>query len=165
MKKIAIIGISGSGKSTLSRKIAEKTGLPVFHMDPLFWRGEWEEVPEEEYLVKHDELLKHDKWIIEGWIDQKMADRLKQADLVIDLNYSGLRCSLRLISRYLKHRKEARPELPKGLVEEFLPKHWWKVLMRRERKDINDALQFADKSKVVTINSPRELKLFLRDKF
>lgn len=165
MNKIAIIGISGSGKSTLSRQLAEKTGLPVFHMDPLFWREGWEEVPEEEYLAKHQELLRCDKWIIEGWIDGKMSDRLKQADLVIHLDYSGLRCAMRLIRRYLKHRKEARPELSKGLEEEFIPKHWWSVLLKRERKNIDEVIKSIDKSKVVTVRSPKELGWFLRNKF
>jgi adenylate kinase family enzyme len=165
MNKIAIIGISGSGKSTLSRILSQKTGLPVFHMDPLFWKGKWEEVPETEYLIKHQELLKQDTWIIEGWIDEKMAERLNQADLIIDLDYSGLRCSLRLIHRYLKHRKEGRPELPKESLEEFLPKYWWKVFLRHERKNMDAALEFTDKSKVVTVHSPRELKAFILKSF
>jgi adenylate kinase family enzyme len=158
LNKIAIIGISGSGKSTLSRKLGEKTGLPVFHMDPIFWRGKWEEVPEAEYLVKHQELLKHDKWIIEGWIDRKMSDRLKQADLIIDLDYSGLRCALRLIKRWWKHRKESRPELPQESLEEFMPKYWWRVLRRKERKNLDEALEFTDKAKVVKVHNPKELQ-------
>ena len=31
--KIAILGTSGSGKSTLAKRLGERYGLPVLHMD------------------------------------------------------------------------------------------------------------------------------------
>lgn len=87
--RISIIGISGSGKSVFSRELAKKTGLPLFHMDQLFWKGYWQEVPESEYLVEHAKLVSKDSWIIEGYIDGKMADRLNRSDTVIFLDYPG----------------------------------------------------------------------------
>ncbi len=143
LQKIAVIGISGSGKSTLARKLTGQTRLPLYHMDALFWKGNWEPVPEAEYLAEHAKLLEKEQWIIEGYIDSKMADRLKKADLVIYLDYSGFRCAWRIFCRYLKHRKESRPELPKEALENFDHKFLWMVLNRGERKDIESALQSA----------------------
>ncbi len=34
--RILILGCCGNGKSTFARKLSEKTGLPVVHMDQLF---------------------------------------------------------------------------------------------------------------------------------
>ena len=38
MQKAIIVGCSGSGKSTLSRKIHTLTGLPLYHLDNIFWQ-------------------------------------------------------------------------------------------------------------------------------
>lgn len=41
MEKILIIGCSGSGKSTLAVALGEKLGLPVVHLDQLWWKEGW----------------------------------------------------------------------------------------------------------------------------
>ena len=48
MKKIIIIGSPGAGKSTFSFALAEKTGLPLYHIDKLFWKAGWVSVEKEE---------------------------------------------------------------------------------------------------------------------
>jgi adenylate kinase family enzyme len=106
MNRTSIVGKSGSGKSTLSKIIENKTGLPLYHMDQLFWKGNWEPVPQEIYVAKHGGVIGNDKWIIEGYVDRSMADRLKRADLIIYLDYSGLFCFWRVLLRWLKHRKQ-----------------------------------------------------------
>lgn len=162
-KKIAVVGITGAGKSTFSRKIAEKTGLPLFHMDSLFWRGKWEEVPEDEYLRKHNEILaNNDSWVIEGWIHAKMANRLQQADLILYLDYPGWLVAVRYVQRWFKHRKVARPELPPESRERLRLR--WLVLafFRNERSDIEATLTKAGaESKVVRFSSPKEARAYL----
>ena len=37
MERVMIIGCGGAGKSTLARKRGEKTGLPVVHLDQIWW--------------------------------------------------------------------------------------------------------------------------------
>ena len=37
MERVMIIGCGGAGKSTLARKLGEKTGLPVVHLDQIWW--------------------------------------------------------------------------------------------------------------------------------
>lgn len=47
-RRIMIIGGSGSGKSTLARTIGGLTGLPVIHIDPMYWAPGWvQRSPEE----------------------------------------------------------------------------------------------------------------------
>lgn len=161
--KIAILGITGAGKSTLSRKLADKTGLPLFHMDALFWRGNWEEVPESEYLAQHKKILaENNKWIIDGWINPKMSDRLAQADLVIYLDYAGWLCALHYVERCFKHRKVARPELPKESTDRFKFRRFFLLLFRGERPDIERSLSFAgDMSKIVRLTSPKDMRKYL----
>lgn len=162
MNKIAVVGISASGKSVFARKLADKTDLPIFHMDKLFWKGNWEAVPEPEYLKEHDLLIQKDKWIIEGYVDKNMADRLKLADLVIYLDYSGLRCAWQLIMRWLSYRNESRPELPKEAKEKLTFKFFWLVLTRGERKDIEEAIKIAKLQNLKIFKSSNQLNKFLQ---
>lgn len=163
MNRIAIIGISASGKSVFARELAEKTGLPMIHMDQLFWKGNWKEVPEAEYLKKHAEIIQQDKWIIEGYIEESMAARLRSADLIIYLDYPGWLCALWLIKRWLKHRKKARPELSDEALEGFETQSFWKVLLRKERIRIENTLALIGKPNVVHLHSPSELRKFMND--
>ena len=161
-KKIAVIGISGSGKTTAAKQLSAKIGLPVFHIDPLLWIGNWESVPHDEYIANHMQLLKNNRWIIEGYIDEEMSDRLHEADLVIYLDYSVIRCVGRVIYRWWKYRNKNRPELPKEAHEKFDLSFFMRVLIGFERKDIQQALSASKPSLLVTIHSPKELKQFLR---
>ncbi len=150
-KKIALIGISASGKSTASKMIANKTGLPVFGMDDYFWNANGEDIPEEDYLISHEELLKNEEWIIEGYIDEKMSDRLRLADLILYLDYSGVRSALRLLQR------EA--------FKKFSPSFLWRVFTRGERPRIEAAIQEAKPSNLYRFSSPKDFEEFLSKKF
>jgi adenylate kinase family enzyme len=165
MKRISIIGISGSGKSFFSRKLAKKIKLPLFHMDKIFWKGNWQEVPESEYLDEHLKLIAEDFWIIEGYIDRKMADRLKRSDLVIFLDYPGWLCAWRVVKRWLQFRKANRPELDEGANERLKLEFLWRVFRRKERIPIEEALNIAKPSNLITFKRPAELENFVLDKF
>lgn len=164
LNRIAIIGISASGKSTFSRTLARQTGLPLIHMDQIFWRGNWEEIPEIEYLKEHQKVIQQDRWIIEGYVNDKMRQRLERADLIIYLDYSGVRCAWQLIKRWLKHRRESRPELPKEALEGLSWDFFWLVLTRGERLDIEKALTGV-KSELIRIKSPRALRQAMKVRF
>lgn len=165
--KIAIVGITGAGKSTLSRRISKKTGLPVYHMDTLFWRGEWQEVPEKEYVEAHQKILReNDRWIIEGWVSEAMADRLRQADLIIYLDYPGWLAAAHYVERWQKHRIVARPELPKESRDRFKFRRFFLSFFRSERPQIEKALlQAADPAKIVRITSMEQMEDYLESVF
>lgn len=38
--KVIVLGCSGSGKSTFAIKLREKTGLPLFHLDNIWWKSD-----------------------------------------------------------------------------------------------------------------------------
>ncbi|MEE1357841.1 MAG: isopentenyl transferase family protein, partial [Clostridia bacterium] len=50
MKRVLIIGGNGSGKTTMSRKLAEKTSLPLVHLDTLYWTGNWQPRERSEFV-------------------------------------------------------------------------------------------------------------------
>ena len=165
--KIAILGITGAGKSTLARRIAKRTGLPLFHMDTLFWKGKWEEVPEAEYLANHEKILReNERWIIDGWLNDKMARRLTDADLIIYLDYPGWLVAIHYIERWLAHRKVARPELPEESRDRFKLHRLLLSLFRGERPEIEDAIRKTkSEPKVVRLASMDETEDYLESAF
>ncbi|MFQ9394077.1 MAG: hypothetical protein ACLR2E_08270 [Lachnospiraceae bacterium] len=64
--KIIVLGCSGSGKSTFSRKLAARTGLPLIHLDNIWWRPDQTHITREEFDQKLNEILHDDFWIIDG---------------------------------------------------------------------------------------------------
>lgn len=146
--RIAVIGISGSGKTRLARQIGAQTGLPLFHMDALFWQGDWWPVREADYLAAHADLI-DSEWIIEGYVDPAMALRLHHADRIYFLDPPGWLCALRVVSRWLVHRRKARPELPIEARERLSWRFLRLVMTRAERPNILAALQGVDPTKIV----------------
>jgi hypothetical protein len=67
MRKVAVFGNAGGGKSTLARRLAEITGVTLYPLDAIQFRVGGGEVPHEEYLKTHTELVKRDQWIIDGY--------------------------------------------------------------------------------------------------
>ena len=137
--KIAIIGISGSGKSTYARQLSKELNLPLYHMDSLYWHAGWKEVSEDVWLEQEADIIAKDKWIVEGYICAKSIERLRQADQIIYLDKSGVRCCWNGIKRWWKHRKTPRPELPES-PDKLDFKMLKTMLFRDERKEIEEVL-------------------------
>ena len=87
MKRIIVIGCPGSGKSTFSRKLHSKTGIPLYHLDLMFWREDKTTVPKDVFLSRLSEALATDEWIIDGNYSSTMELRMVACDTVIFLDY------------------------------------------------------------------------------
>ena len=84
MKKVAVFGNAGGGKSTLARRLADLTRLPLYPLDMIQFRPGGGEVPREEYLKAHAELLCRDAWIIDGFGCMATAwERFAKADTLV----------------------------------------------------------------------------------
>ena len=55
---LGIMGVNGSGKSTLSRGLRDITGLPLFHLDNIWWKPDKSHISREEFDQKLDEILR-----------------------------------------------------------------------------------------------------------
>ena len=118
MQRIVILGNAGSGKSTLARALGKRLGLPVVHLDTLFWAPGWVEPEAEQFRAKVHEAVAPDAWVCEGNYARRTFDlRLPRADLVIWLDTPRLTCFKRVIVRSVMNRP--RPDLPAGCTEKL----------------------------------------------
>ena len=83
MKKVVVIGCGGSGKSVFSRSFAELTGLPLYHLDNIWWREDGTNITREEFDLVLGSILATDEWIIDGNYQRTMERRIEACDTVI----------------------------------------------------------------------------------
>ena len=87
MKKIIVIGCPGSGKSTVSRALHNKTGVPLYHLDMMYWNADKITVEKSVFLERLSAVIEKDEWIIDGNYGSTMELRMAACDTVIFLDY------------------------------------------------------------------------------
>src|SRR5690242_18316375 len=80
MQRVVVMGPPGSGKSTLARNLGARFGLPVFHLDQVYWRPGWIEAPAEVFGAEVERIAGLSAWVIDGNYPDAIAPRLRAAD-------------------------------------------------------------------------------------
>ena len=106
--RIIVLGCPGSGKSTFARALAARTGLPLIHLDSVWWRADGSHISRAEFDRALSELLAGEKWIIDGDYSRTYEVRLRAADTVIFLDYPEDVCMAGIVGRL----GEERPDMP-----------------------------------------------------
>ena len=120
MERVIIIGCGGAGKSTLARKLGEKTGLPVVHLDQIWWApGHWQHIEKPEFDEKLAAELEKSQWIMDGNFNRTIPQRLAKCDTVIYLDYNRIMCLWGVIRRVIKSYGKTRPDMDEGCPERF----------------------------------------------
>lgn len=157
-QRIILIGCGGSGKSTLARTLGEKTGLPVVHLDQLYWRSGWQHVSREEFDSLLLTELHKPEWIMDGNFDRTIPQRLERCDAVIYLDLPRLICLLSVIRRVLSNLGRTRPDMGAGCPERFdLSFLKWVWNFNREKRTQYLSLLNGSGKTVYHIRSRREL--------
>lgn len=166
MKKIIVIGSGGAGKSTLARRLHEISGLPLVHIDQVFWKPNWTETPKAEMRAAIEKMVGGDEWIIDGNANSTMELRIAAADTVIFLDRPRLVCIFQVLKRVIKYRKKTRPDMGADCPEKFD----WKFLVwvwnfpRREKPLIEDRLRHGGAGKnIIRLRSRRETEKFFEN--
>lgn len=165
MRRVAVIGRSGGGKSTLARRLGEALGLPVVHLDVLFWRPGWVESETGPFRERLEAATAGGAWITDGTFTSRVADlTLGRADTIVWVDQPRLTCVRRALTRWLRERGGARADMAEGCDEkidfEFLAYIWnWD---RDSRPQLEVAIaRYAPATPLIRLRSDDEIADFL----
>lgn len=167
MKRIMIIGASGSGKSTLARLLGQSTGLPVVHIDPMFFYEGWVQRPRDETEQMIRDAIQAPEWIFEGNCSSTYDERAELADLIVVLELGRLRRVLRTLWRTLRYFGRTRPEMAKGCPERFSWEFhfdWvWNYDTHSRPKTEEFLRRWHGRVPIVRLKGPNDVAAFVRD--
>lgn len=162
MKKVIVIGCSGSGKSVFSRSFAQKTGLPLYHLDNIWWRADGTTVERDEFDRALGEILARDEWILDGNFDRTMERRMQACDTVIFFDIPTEQCL-----EGIKARKgKERPDMPWKNAPEDQDPEFVKFIRdfdHNRRPHIIELLKKYGDKNIVIFNSREEADAFIEN--
>lgn len=119
MNRLLLIGCSGSGKTTLARRLAERTGLPVIHLDHEYFFPGWREPKQADWAETVQTLAARDKWIMDGNFSGTFPYRLPRAEAIVFVDMPTWLCLWRVIRRTIRFYGRVRPGSAPGCRERF----------------------------------------------
>ena len=106
--KILVLGCSGSGKSTFARKLQKLTGLPLVHLDNIWWKPDRTHISRDEFDQRLEKIVCADRWIIDGDYSRTYERRIAACDTVFFLDFSENVCMDGIAGRVGRER----PDIP-----------------------------------------------------
>jgi adenylate kinase family enzyme len=157
-----IIGNGGAGKSTLAKALAEKLGLPLYHLDKIFWLPGWKELEREVMNEKVLKIISEDEWIIDGNYRRTIARRAERADTIIYLNFSTITCLYGIVKRRFSGtpRTDITEGCPEKIDMQFL--NWVLFYKRTTAPDVRKLLvSLSTDKKVYELKNRKDVNEFL----
>ena len=158
MKKIIVIGCPGSGKSTVSRTLHNKTGIPLYHLDMMYWNADKTTVENSVFLERLFAVLEKNEWIIDGNYGSTMELRMAACDTVIFLNYPLDIC----LDGIKERRGKLRSDMPWIETEEdaeFI--EFIKNYNEQQRPKVLELLEKYSDKNIVILESREQADTFL----
>ena len=147
MKRVIVIGCPGSGKSCFATALHEMSGIPLYHLDMMYWNADKTTVERAVFLQRLSDVLKKDEWIIDGNYASTMELRIEACDTVFFLDYPVELCLDGVRARLGKPRRDI-PWIETEQDAEFI--EFIKRYGEEQRPRVLELLQrYNDKSKYV----------------
>lgn len=157
-RKIIVIGSPGAGKSTFSRKLRDITSLPLYHLDMINHKPDRTTVTREEFDRQLSEILRTDKWIIDGNYQRTIEMRLEKCDTVFLLDFPLEICLAGAAARVGKKREDM-PWVEEEFDEEF--RQWIVDFPKEKLPEIYRMLDNYSDKNVIIFKSRRETEDYL----
>ena len=104
--KVLVLGCPGSGKSTLAKELQRRTGLPLFHLDRIWWREDRTHISREDFDERLRTILQGESWIIDGDYSRTYEPRFFACDSVVFLDLDEETCRRGIAERIGQSRTD-----------------------------------------------------------
>ena len=118
MQKVLVIGCPGAGKSTFARRLRDATGLPLYYLDRLWHRPDRTTLSRQAFDAQLSQLIRRDRWIIDGNYLRTLEIRLAACDTVFLLDVPLDECLAGAAGRIGKPREDM-PWIERTFDDEF----------------------------------------------
>lgn len=159
-KRVAVIGCPGGGKSTFSRALRDRVGLPLYHLDAIYWRDDRTHLSREEFYPLMQEIIAREEWIMDGNYNATLEWRISACDLLIFLDYPAEVCLAGVRARRGQKRSDM-PWVEEGDDEEFL--EFIRAFETESRPRILELIEKYPDKAVVTFRTREEAEGYLRE--
>lgn len=159
MQKVIIIGCAGAGKSTFARGLRDATGLPLYYLDRLWHKPDRTTVTQAEFDAGLAEILRRDRWIIDGNYRRTLEVRLRACDAVFLLDMPLEVCLAGAAARIGKQREDL-PWLETAFDEEF--RQWILHFPERNLPELYETVErYRQGRQIVVFRSRAETEAYL----
>ena len=158
--KIIVIGCPGSGKSTFARELHQKSGIPLYPLDNIYWRKDRSIVEKEIFLSQLRDIMKKEEWILDGNYASTMEERMEKCDSVFFLDIPVNVCLAGIESRKGKKRED----IP--WVEEETDKAFLESVKRYEKEQRPRVMELLKKyscKEIHIFHSRKETEEYLQE--
>jgi adenylate kinase family enzyme len=166
MQRVAIMGCSGGGKSTVARALGRKLGLPVVHLDALYWLPGWVERDKSDFRTLQTQALAGERWVVDGGYASTLDLRLPRADTIIVIDQPMLLCLWRVTWRWLTHLGRTRADMGEACPEkvdwEFV-RFIWDYPKATWPKQAEGIAAMGGHARLIRLTSDRQIAEFLAD--
>ena len=138
------------------------TGLPLVHLDRMYWRPNWVEPSKAEWLKQLAVEVNEDAWIMDGNYGGTIAQRLEAADTAIFLDFPRWLCLWRAVKRVATEWGRRRPDMADGCRERFDPEFFlfiWTFCKVHRPRLLQDLRKF--RGDTIVLRSPAEVRKFI----
>ena len=158
-QKIIVIGSPGAGKSTFSRRLRDITSLPLYHLDMIWHKPDRTNITKEEFDKQLSEILRTDKWIIDGNYQRTIELRLEQCDTVFLMDFPLEVCLAGAAAR-VGTKRDDLPWVEDELDEEF--RQWIVDFPNEKLPQIYQMLDKCRDKNIVIFKSRQEAEDYLQ---
>lgn len=135
MKRIVIVGSPGVGKTTFARRLASITGLPLTHLDKVYYDQTYAYPTDKDaWRNRVQELTNEPLWIIDGNYKSTFDIRFPAADTIIFLDYPTKLTLTRALKRRIKLHGKVRPDMPSTWKERLDWRFIWFIANYRRKQ-------------------------------
>jgi adenylate kinase family enzyme len=166
MDRVAVIGNAGGGKTSLCNQLGAELDIPVLSMDSVMWTPNWIRAPLADVARVHNEWMKRDRWIIDGFgAFDLIARRFDLADTIIFIDFPMRIHYWWSMKRQIKYAFRSRPEMPENCPNLMKTRELIQIMKRVNVELRPILLSMMDERKattqIVQLRSPRERQEFL----